>query len=285
MSVLVNGRHAEMVPVRDRGLHYGDGLFETIRVAGWKPALWQRHMDRLLLGCERLGMDCPSTQVLRQESEALIRSAGLRQGVLKIIISRGSGGRGYLPPAEASPLRVIMVMDEPAGLASWRREGMNVGLCRTRAGLNPDLAGLKHLNRLEQVMASRELEGKGFQEGLIFDIHNKLIEGTRSNIFLRHGHNWRTPDLNNAGVAGILRGLLLEVMQNNGINVDITAVVKEDLISADEIILTNSLFGVCPVRNLEGRQIPEFRSAEPAGGETLLRLLNLALKNYEEAVY
>lgn len=285
MNTLINGLSSDVLPADDRGLLYGDGLFETLRIQAWHPCLWQRHLARLGNGCQRLGLACPDGEVLRQEADHLIRSAGMRQGVLKIIVTRGSGGRGYQAPPSARINRILSVTPEPPELDQLRRDGMTVKLCRTTIGRQPALAGLKHLCRLEQVLAAGELHDTDFQEGLMFDCDNLLIEGTRSNVFLRQGERWLTPDLAQAGVAGIIRGLLLEIMKNNGLQVVTDRVVKEDVKTADEIILTNSLLGLCPVRAVEGAAVTDFGSSAAHGAAALMALLNKTLSKQDEAVY
>ena len=153
VQVLVNGKAVDCVPTLDRGLLYGDGLFETIAVSGGKLCFWEPHMQRLQAGCERLGMALVDAAQLAQECSLLIQES--QQAVIKIIITRGSGGRGYRLPEQPHSTRIIQLHDWPAWPADCTECGINTRICSTLLGHNSSLAGIKHLNRLEQVMAIR----------------------------------------------------------------------------------------------------------------------------------
>ncbi|MEK7261447.1 MAG: aminodeoxychorismate lyase, partial [Pseudomonadota bacterium] len=163
VSVLVNGVAVDTVSARDRGFQYGDGLFETIAVSRGTPLLWERHAQRLLAGAVRLDMPPPETALLRAETDRLCR--GVERGVLKIIFTRGISGRGYRPDASASTTRALSLSPWPDYPPSWSGEGVVVRLCQTRLASQPRLAGLKHLNRLEQVLARAEWDDE-YAEGL-----------------------------------------------------------------------------------------------------------------------
>jgi 4-amino-4-deoxychorismate lyase len=234
-------------PADDRGLTYGDGLFETMRaVAGTIPLL-EHHLDRLLTGCRRIYLE----GVDRDDARAHIEStaANLDDGVVRLVVTRGSGGRGYRPPTDAAPRMNVSVHP----LAAFPREnytdGVDVALCRTRIGNSPDTAGLKHLGRLEQVLASRELTDD-IAEGLMMDHMGRVIEGTRSNLFVVENGALATPRLDNSGVAGIVRSLVLLESAGMGVEATETSICPERLASTDEIFLTNSVFGIWPVRSV-----------------------------------
>lgn len=240
--MLVNGQAREFISVHDRGLQYGDGLFETIAVAAGEPLLWERHMRRLQRGCACLGIAAPDVEQLRGEVQHL---GGARErAVVKVVVTRGTGTRGYAPPADAAPTRIVSVSDWPprAGI----EEGVAVQFCRTHLGRNPALAGLKHLNRLEQVLARAEL-GAGVAEGLMLDDRGQVIEGTMSNLFAACGGEWVTPDLSECGVAGVLREFILEHAPTG---VRVAPLTPTTLAQAAEIFLSNSIIGVWPVRKL-----------------------------------
>ncbi len=250
ITVLVNGIAADTISVRDRGFQYGDGLFETIAVSRGTPLLWEQHMRRLAAGAARLAMQPPDIARLRAEVAKLDHDPD--RGVLKIVLTRGISGRGYRPEAAASTTRVLALLPWPDYPSTWAEEGVAARLCQTRLGAQPRLAGLKHLNRLEQVLARAEW-GDEFAEGLMRDESGNIIEGTMTNIFLVRDGVLRTPDLTQCGVEGIMRGVVLERADDLGIGHRIGPVTVAQLGQADEIFLTNSLIGLWPVRRLENR--------------------------------
>ena len=250
VGVLVNGVAVDMISVRDRGLQYGDGLFETIAVHRGTPLLWEQHAQRLLAGAVRLDMPAPETALLRAEADQLCR--GVERGVLKIILTRGVSGRGYRPDASISATRVLSLSPWPDYPPSWGEEGVAVRLCRTRLASQPRLAGLKHLNRLEQVLARAEWDDE-YAEGLMQDESGNIVEGTMTNIFLVEGATLRTPDMTRCGVEGVMRGAVLEQAGRLGITCRVGPVTAIQLEQADELFLTNSLIGLWPVRRIENR--------------------------------
>jgi 4-amino-4-deoxychorismate lyase len=251
--VLIDGEPRDSVDANDRGLHYGDGLFETVAVRDAGPLLWAEHMQRLDEGCRRLGMAAPDPETLGREAARAIGDR--RRGVLKIILTRGAGGRGYRPAANAVCTRIFAFYPEPDHEPGNWRQGVQVRLCRTRLGLNPSLAGMKHLNRLEQVLARAEWNDESVAEGLMLDPAGNLVEGTMSNLFLVVGGGLLTPALEHAGVAGVMRRKVLEIADELGIPREIGQVSLERLEQADALFLTNSLIGIWPVRRLEQRRL------------------------------
>jgi len=254
---LIDGAPAATVPVTDRGLHYGDGLFETIAVVDGRPCLWDRHLARLRHGCRRLAIPCPETDLLLDE--ALSLTGGLARAVLKVIVTRGDGGRGYRPPRPATPRRVLRVSAWPDYPESWGSAGVRVRYCQTRLGHQPLLAGLKHLNRLEQVLARAEWDDPDVAEGLMLDPDGQLIEGTQTNLFAIAGGRLLTPPLDRCGVAGVVRGLVLDLARGLGLPVAEEPLDPARLERADGLFLTSSLAPLWPVRELAGRPF------DPAG--------------------
>ncbi|MEK7190938.1 MAG: aminodeoxychorismate lyase [Pseudomonadota bacterium] len=250
VSVLVNGVAVDTVSARDRGFQYGDGLFETIAVSRGTPLLWERHAQRLLAGAVRLDMPPPETALLRAETDRLCR--GVERGVLKIIFTRGISGRGYRPDASASTTRALSLSPWPDYPPSWSGEGVVVRLCQTRLASQPRLAGLKHLNRLEQVLARAEWDDE-YAEGLMQDESGNIIEGTMTNVFLVEEGTLCTPDVTRCGVEGVMRGAVLEQAGCLGIACRVGPVTATQLEQADELFLTNSLIGLWPVRRIENR--------------------------------
>lgn len=250
--MLIDGKDSDQIAADDRGLLYGDGLFETLAVHSGEPQLWTRHMARLARGCVRLGIEPPSVDLLQVEARALC--AGSARAVLKIIVTRGSGGRGYRPPAPALPRRILSLHPWPDHPAHWSQQGVSVRLCDTPLGANPRLAGLKHLNRLEQVLARAEWDDPDIAEGLMLDAAGGLIEGTMSNLFLVRDGRLRTPALERCGVAGVMRARVLELAAQGGIASEVSELGLTDLQGADEVFVCNSVIGIWPVRRVQSME-------------------------------
>lgn len=253
MIALINGKPGEDIALHDRGFLYGDGLFETLAVAQGVPLLWDRHMQRLRRGAARLGINVPSETLLHDEAKEVCY--GVSHGVLKIILTRGVSGRGYAPAADGIPTRAVSLSPWPDYPSGHRTHGVAVQFCRTMIGRNPALAGIKHLNRLEQVLARAEL-GKGIAEGLMLDEQGEVIEGTMSNVFTVSRHTLLTSDLTHSGVEGVMRALVLEQAAALPLPSRVTTLTREDILNAEEVFLTNSLIGLWPVRQIESKEYP-----------------------------
>jgi 4-amino-4-deoxychorismate lyase len=248
---LVNGVEGAALSARDRGLAYGDGVFRTFPLRGGRPLQWNRHYARLASDCSALGIPCPS----RADLVADLSRIGAREPdcAVKIIVTRGSGGRGYAPPAAASPTRIVLSQPLPARPPEWRTEGVRVRICATRAGHQPRLAGIKHLNRLENVLARAEWTDPGIAEGLMLDAAGNVIEGTMSNVFIVERGGLVTPALDAAGVAGVQRERVLEEAAGRGVPATVSAISLARLLAADEIFLVNSLLPLWPVSAVDER--------------------------------
>lgn len=252
--ILVNGQPDDALAVQDRGLAYGDGLFETLAVRDGEPLHWDRHMARLAEGCARLGLPAPDAGLWLAEARRAL--AGGRFGALKLILTRGSGPRGYRPPLKPEPTRIVMGVETSASPAAWSQTGVEVCLCETRLGRNPALAGIKHLNRLEQVLGRSEWQDE-FQEGIMLDTEDHVVEGTMSNLFLiRDDTTLITPLLDQCGVAGVTRARVLDAARVLGLACYEARITVADLFQSRGLFLTNTLIGLWPVRRLDGREIP-----------------------------
>lgn len=264
--ILIDGRPGTTLPVADRGLHYGDGLFETIAVAAGAPLLLDAHLHRLQRGCRALGIDMPDMALLADECLQVV--SGATRAVVKIIVTRGSGGRGYQPPAPAHPLRIVSLHSWPEHPPDNRMQGIDACFCRQTLGRQPTLAGMKHLNRLEQVLARAELAGGECSEGIMCDTDGCVVEGTMSNVFLRRGTTLLTPALDQCGVDGIIRAEVLARAAQVGLHAQVAALGREDVLAAEELFFTNSIIGLWPVRRFDGILL-----AQPLAGPALARLL------------
>ncbi|RMQ42525.1 4-amino-4-deoxychorismate lyase [Pseudomonas cichorii] len=240
----VNGCPADTLSLRDRGLAYGDGVFETIAVRNGVALLFERHLQRLEISCDRLAI--PFDQALLR-SEMTCFAEQLGEGVMKLILTRGDSQRGYAPAPDTQPRRILQGAAAPVYPPAHARQGVRLFPCQTRLAEQPLLAGLKHLNRLEQVLARSEWQDSEHAEGLMCDTSGRLIEGVYSNLFLVRDGVLLTADLSRCGVAGVMRAELLDQARNQGIAVDIRDLHLSDLEQADELFLCNSVYGVWPV--------------------------------------
>lgn len=237
----INGRAGHRLDCRDRGLQYGDGLFETMRVRRHCIRLLDFHLERLAEGCRRLAIEAPDAVRLRAE---LTRVASRRSdAVLKLIVTRGIGRRGYRPSGGERSTRVLSLHPLlPAALPA-----VQVRVCATPLGVNPLLAGLKTLNRLESVLARAEWSDGRIWEGLMRDADEHIVCGTMSNLFIRRGSALTTPLLDRCGIAGVMRRWVLEQARSLDLRVTIGRVGIEDLAQAAEVFLTNAVAGIVPV--------------------------------------
>ena len=250
--ILVNGQAQEHIAVADRGLHYGDGLFETVAVNAGSPRLWERHWRRLSSGCRRLAIEKIDPDTLWHEARTVC--SGVDKGVLKVIITRGAGSRGYRPEPAGAPTRIVATYPWPAYPDAHWREGVELRVCTTRMGRNADLAGLKHLNRLEQVLARREWDDPRIAEGLMLDGDGNVISGTMTNLFIADAGRLLTPALTACGVEGVMRGVIMDMAAQSGIACDVAPLSLQDLQRAAEMFVCNALIGIWPVRRIERRE-------------------------------
>lgn len=255
--VWVNGNVADQIPVTDRGLAYGDGLFETLRC---KPrmVLPERHLERLSLGLERLGMS-PDVAAIRDEIYRYEQDVS--PGIIKLTVTRGSGGRGYLPPDNPAPTVIIQGFPLTDYPASWYSQGIHLHLCTTQVSTQPLLLGIKHLNRLDQVLARQEFSATDCQEGLMSDAAHGWIEGTMSNLFLIKDETLLSAPLAASAVRGTMQRFIVEACKELGSPVrELAQISTEQLESADRVFLCNSVFGLWPVRRIAGKDLTVRRS-------------------------
>ena len=244
MRSWVDGQPADAVPLKDRGLAYGDGLFETLAVKAGQPVLLDRHLQRLDEGCRRLALVADQALI---RDELLAYAAALGDGVLKLILTRGDSLRGYGINAGA-PVRRILQGSPPATYPpAHGSSGVRLFPCATRLSEQPLLAGLKHLNRLEQVLARAEWQDADHAEGLMLDMSGRVIEGVFSNLFLVDNGQLLTADLSRCGVAGVMRAELLARAEALGLVTTVTDISLAQLQRADEVFVCNSVYGIWPV--------------------------------------
>lgn len=245
MHCWVDGQDATAINLQNRGLAYGDGLFETIAVRGGRASLLDGHLARLALGCKRLAIDA-DLALVGDEIQRFARQLG--DGVAKLVLTRGDSQRGYAPAAGVAPRRILQGAPLPNYPAEHAEHGVRLFPCQTRLGEQPLLAGLKHLNRLEQVLARAEWQDGEHAEGLMRDGQGRVVEGVYSNLFMVSAGVLVTADLSRCGVAGVMRGALLEHAPRMGMPTQVRDIAFEELQQADEVFVCNSVYGVWPVR-------------------------------------
>jgi 4-amino-4-deoxychorismate lyase len=249
LAAIVNGESVNAgtnaVASDDRGLNYGDGLFETMLLKDAAIRFLTQHLARLSSSCARLGIHYPGDESIRRELAELTKDH--REAVVKIVLTRGVGGRGYRPDARATPTRIITLHDAPAVFDT----DIAVRWCEMRLARNPALAGMKHLNRLEQVLAQREWSDNQIEEGLMLDYEGELVCGTASNVFLVRGHELVTPDLRYCGVRGVMRGQVMQAAMTLGISVHEEPLWPDDVASATELFVSNAVRGIRAVVSLD----------------------------------
>lgn len=245
-TYIINGSFNHHITPLDRGFSYGDGVFRTLKMRGGLPLNWPLHYQKLVADCAAIGIVCPSAELLMSDFEQLVTLQDTdkqAENVAKIIITRGEGERGYQPPAVTSPTRVVIKSSMPQYLAAYDDTGVTLTLCQTRLSPQGKLAGVKHLNRLENVLARMEWRDETIFDGLLLDQQNNVIECTMSNVFIRINNTLFTPDLSQCGVAGVTRQRVLSVAHVLNLKIEITSFSLYDFTKADEVMICNSLFG------------------------------------------
>ncbi len=245
-----NGQAIDSVDIRDRAVQYGDGLFETIAIRDRRPRFWPLHIERRQLGCHRLGISAPNDAELAADLDAALGQCAIdtTHCAAKVVVTAGPGQRGYRRSGPAKASVWVGIFDSRKIPASAYKDGIDVRLCHLRLAEQPQLAGLKTLNRLEQVMASAEWDDKNIFEGLMLDSADRLICGTMSNVFIVTAKTLKTPAITRCGVAGIMRRHLLAISAVAGIDCEVADISIDESWAADEMFLVNSQFGVLPVR-------------------------------------
>ena len=248
---LINGRLDVALTPLDRGLAYGDGVFRTFPVRQGKVHCWERHYRQLSEDCKALGIVCPQASLLQHDVALICGETEL--AAVKIIVTRGEGTRGYAVPALSQPVRIVIKSAMPDYPEPHFTEGVRVHLCQLRLAEQPRLAGIKHLNRLENVLARMEWVDPKIADGVLLDAEGRVIECTMSNLFVRHGNTLTTPDLSRCGVAGVTRQRVLEMAPLLGLDAHVSNFDLDHLLAADEVIACNSLFGAWQVRHMGDR--------------------------------
>jgi 4-amino-4-deoxychorismate lyase len=251
--ILVNGAATDQVAVTDRGLAYGDGVFRTFPVTGCRAHNWRLQFRTLARDCAALDLPCPAEAVLVEELTRV--SAAQSECIVKVTVTRGSGERAYAPPQNPLPTRIVMASPRLRYPEEFTRGGVRVHVCRTRLSAQPRLAGVKHLNRLENVLARAEWSDPAVAEGLMLDTEGNVVGGTMTNLFIVDENALVTPELSKCGVAGVTRERILAAAMKDGVTCRIEPLTLDRVFGAEELMLVNSVIGVWSVRDIEGRRL------------------------------
>ena len=250
---LVNGCQSETLPLSDRAIQFGDGVFRTIKCQAGKLFFWARHYRKLCADCTALGIPAPSEKILRSEISQLASQSGWQDAAFKIMMTRGETARGYAFPADIQPNRIVQIAPLPLYPDALYREGARLHLCQLQVSWQPALAGIKHLNRLENVLARQEWSDPAILEGVLCDREGNAVEGVMSNILMRTGNILHTPLLDSAGVAGVMREVVLAAAQRIGWSVNEQKISLQQMREAERVWICNSLLSLLPVREMAGQ--------------------------------
>jgi len=257
---LINGKAFDQIEVFDRALHYGDGVFETIAIQDGKVLCFDEHLNRLEKGCKKIKIPVQDKKIIKNEILSLTENTD--RAVVKIIITRGQGGRGYKIPDNIESTRIISLFPWPDYSSELSIFGIKTKLCNYRYSNNPVLAGIKHLNRLEQILARAEWGDKKIIEGIVMNSDNYIIEGTMSNIFCILEKTLYTPDLSLCGIEGIVREKIINLADKLKFKIEIKKITLDFLLNAEEIFMCNSLIGIWPINSIDEKLFLEHKETQ-----------------------
>lgn len=252
--ILVNGVETDYIRADDRGLLYGDGIFETIAVKNSVPLLLSSHLNRLSTSATKLSIRGIDIKAICDDVEQIISKTGLTEAILRITLTRGSSIRGYASLSDESNI-IISIVQFPTSVFEKRASGVDVIISDQRLYKNPNLAGIKHLNRLDQVLIANEAAKVNVDEAVVLSEYGFVVEGGKSNLFAVINDVIVTPVIADYGVAGIMRQQVMKSAKAAGYAVEERGINVEELKRARELFLTNSIIGIWPVRNLDGISI------------------------------
>lgn len=259
-TYLINGHFNQVISPLDRGFSYGDGVFRSLKMVRGVPQHWPMHYQKLVADCAAIGIVCPSAELFINDFLQLFTLD--ETSVAKIMVTRGEGERGYAPPAITLPTRVIIKSALPHYPEAFYSQGVKLCLCETKLAHQPKLAGIKHLNRLENVLARMEWRDESIFDGLLLDQNGDVIECTMSNIFARFDHLLVTPDLSQCGVAGVTRQSVMGMIRSLGLEIEVAPLSLSRLLQADEVIICNSLYSAFQVSDIANKTwLPQALSA------------------------
>ena len=247
-NCLINGVTSEFIDVTDRGLSYGDGLFETLLYKDGMCQCWDMHLIRMKAGADKLNIAFPGAPCFLDDVSRLVKSAKSQNLIIKLMLTRGPDDRGYGVKEKSSPNRITSI--HPYHAIAELTRGIKAIICKQTVSTNSGLAGIKHLNRLENVIARNEWRDE-YHEGIMLDDDNNVIEGTMSNLFIIKENQLFTPDLSRSGVSGIMRQNILNIANKENMSVTVKPLSLDELFDADACFVSNSIIGIWPILSLD----------------------------------
>ena len=269
-QVWVNGVAVKEIDALDRGLAYGDGLFATMRIVNGEVQFLSAHLARLAQGAQRLGFIWQASESLTNQLQQLASSKS--DGCVKLLLSRGVGGRGYAAPNPCLVNEVVSLSDLPQHYGLWQKEGISLALSDILLAKQPRLAGIKHLNRLEQVLIKSVEIPTGFDDWLVLDAEGCVIESSMANLFFIKGKTVFTPAISHSGVAGMMREQVIYALIDLGYNLDIKPINHNDLAQFEHCFITNSLLGLVDINHIDSLSY-----SKSSFSDTLRQILHLSL--------
>lgn len=246
MQIIFN---PDSFPANARSAQYGDGCFTTAKIASGKVQLMALHLQRLRNDCQRLAINLSKTEFCKIEHAMVETAATQSDGVLKVIVSAGVGGRGYNRDADSKPVVYLSVFPEVLHYDKWRREGIKLGISKVKLNKNELLAGIKHLNRLEQVLVKSSFDSL-VEDEVVLDQDNMMVEVSAGNLFWSNGKAWFTPELIYSGVFGVMRNHIIAKLESQGQRVVLLRASVDMLNNASDVFICNSLMGVVAVNEI-----------------------------------
>ncbi len=247
---VINAKFNNKISINNRNLQYGDGIFETCVIKNNKLLFWHKHYQRLKLGCDKLNIANVASTIYIRDIKKLVNRSNIKNGVIKIILSRGNSKRGYSYSA-IKPVRIVTI----SKLVHIHNDSFELSICTSGYGSNSALSGIKHCNRLENILASADITTN---DCIMLD-NNNVISTTCANIFIVKNNILITPDTSNCGINGTRRDIILELATSINISYKIDKITIDDINSADEIFITNSILGIQKItkfQNINYQQHP-----------------------------
>ena len=261
---LINGEFKDSISVYDRGLAYGDGFFETMLWDSFENKkkinvgveFWLRHLRRIKDGCKLMQINFPSDDEIMKQRNLILKASFKEQksGLLKMIITRGVGGRGYKFEKNMVPTIILLSLPKPNVEKEYFKSGVVVKICKTQLSKNTNLFGYKHLNRLDSVLARSEWEDKKIFEGIFLDSKKNILEGTMTNIFFVHKKTLITPPIIDSGINGVMRQVVIDNAKFFFDKVVVQKINIRDIEKFEQMFLTNSVLKVIPVSRFEKKK-------------------------------
>ena len=248
---IINGKEQSNISIFNRNFQYGDGLFETCVVNNNQILFWEKHLSRLDIGCRKLKIKNIEEEIWLKDIKKALSLTSKKNCVLKLILSRGNSQRGYSYPDDILQVRVVIVSEMKNVQA---KESFSLEYASSGYHSNPNLAGIKHCNRIEKILARSSLKR---DEAIMLDENQNIISVTQGNIYFIFGQSLVTPKLDRCGVIGSRRSLILELAESIELNVEEGNVSMNDAKKADEAFISNSIMGIQSVNSIEEYQLPK----------------------------